>query len=174
MNSTVHANIPQNLERLYIVAFKDEKQYHNFKFPEPIILTKTINDILEEEVDEKYFYEKYEKIYQILKNDIINNETFYQLRRKYVRENKNNLCPTLIADMGMGGHNVPLVLDKVNNRIRKLTPIECARLQGFPDDYLFPKELSDSAIYKQIGNSVTVPLVSRVVENIKRVINDEN
>lgn len=72
--------------------------------------------------------------------------------------------------MGTGGHNVPLVFDKNNGRIRKLTPRECARLQGFPDSYILPSELADSALYKQIGNSVTVPLVARVVNSIKCAI----
>ena len=57
-------------------------------------------------------------------------ETVYQWRRVYVRENKNNVCPTLTANMGTGGHNVPLILDNENN-IRKLTPKECLLLQGF-------------------------------------------
>lgn len=63
-----------------------------------------------------------------------NPDTIYQWRRIYVRENKNNLCPTLTANMGTGGHNVPLIIDEKQD-IRKLTPRECARFQGFPDNY---------------------------------------
>ena len=63
----------------------------------------------------------------------------------------------------MGGHNVPIILD--HRGIRKLTPRECARLQGFPDDYKLPA-ISDSLIYKQIGNSVSVPVIEAIVKQI--------
>ena len=70
--------------------------------------------------------------------------------------------------MGTGGHNVPLVVDK--NGIRKLTPRECARIQGFPDGYKFPK-IADSYLYKQIGNSVSVPVVYRIAKNMMLAFN---
>ena len=89
----------------------------------------------------------------------------------YVRENKNGLCPTLTANMGMGGHNVPLILDN-RNRIRKLLPIECLMLQGFPSDFIIPKELCDSRVYKQAGNAVSVSVVSRIAKNIIKALNE--
>ena len=71
--------------------------------------------------------------------------------------------------MGTGGHNVPLVLDKKG--IRKLTPRECARFQGFEDNELiFPKGLAASHLYKQIGNSVTVPVVEKIASAILKAI----
>jgi DNA (cytosine-5)-methyltransferase 1 len=71
--------------------------------------------------------------------------------------------------MGTGGHNVPLVLDQ--RGIRKLTPRECARFQGFKDNELiFPKDLAQSHLYKQVGNSVTVPIVGRLAESILKAI----
>ena len=69
----------------------------------------------------------------------------------------------------MGGHNVPIVAD--NHGIRKLTPRECANFQGFPADYQLPENLPDSALYKQFGNSVAVPLIKRIAEQIKIAIN---
>ena len=87
----------------------------------------------------------------------------YLSRRKYVRENKNNVCPTLTANMGTGGHNVPIIKDSYG--IRKLTPRECANFQGFPENFILPN-LSDSKLYYQIGNSVTVPLIERVAKHI--------
>ena len=65
--------------------------------------------------------------------------------------------------MGTGGHNVPIILD--NYGIRKLTPRECLRLQGFPENYIIPN-ISDSQIYKQAGNSVTVPLMQNLAFRI--------
>ena len=67
--------------------------------------------------------------------------------------------------MGTGGHNVPIVRDRVG--IRKLTPRECALFQGFPKSFILP-DLADSSLYKQIGNSVSVPVVERIARNIMR------
>jgi DNA (cytosine-5)-methyltransferase 1 len=87
------------------------------------------------------------------------------LRRSYVRENKSGQCFTLMANMGDGGHNQPVIKDRWG--IRKLTPRECARLQGYEDSWFkIPETLSRTQIYKQIGNSVTVPLVVRIARNV--------
>lgn len=70
--------------------------------------------------------------------------------------------------MGMGGHNVPIILDDYG--IRKLTPKECANFQGFPDDYQLPKNLADSALYKQFGNSVCIPVIKRIGDQIREAL----
>ena len=82
----------------------------------------------------------------------------------YVRENKSGLCPTLTANMGTGGHNVPLVLTKYG--IRKLTPRECFKFQGYPIDFKLPENMAISHLYKQAGNSVVVPVIERIARNI--------
>jgi len=169
LNALEYGNIPQNRERIYIVGFLDKTTFLNFEFPEKIPLTKTIHDCLEKDVDEKYYYNN-KPLYQKIKNDITKKDTIYQWRRKYVRENKNNVCPTLTANMGMGGHNVPLILD--DKGIRKLTPRECANFQGFPKDYMLPK-IADSQLYKQFGNSVVVPVVSRIGKKYKNSIGEK-
>ena len=96
-------------------------------------------------------------------------DTIYQWRRQYVRENKSNVCPTLTANMGTGGHNVPLILTK-NGSIRKLTPKECVNFQGFPKEFTFPENIADSAKYIQAGNSVVVSLIRKVCQNIVTTI----
>ena len=96
-------------------------------FPEKFRL-KTIYDCLEKDVNERYYYNR-KSLYSELKNEVKKKDTVYQWRRKYVRENKNGVCPTLTANMGMGGHNVPIILD--NKGIRKLTPRECANFKDF-------------------------------------------
>lgn len=158
--------LPQNRERIYIVAFKDKKVYDNFSFPEKQSSTLTIKDIIEKQADERFYYNK-SKYYDQLKKEIKNKNTIYQLRRVYVRENKSNLCPTLTANMGTGGHNVPLIIDSKD--IRKLTPDECARFQGL-QHIKFPKDMALSHRYKQIGNSVTVPVVEAIAKEIKKAI----
>ena len=109
------------------------------------------------------------KIVQNLK--IKKKDTFYQWRRIYVRENKNGVCPTLTANMGTGGHNVPLIKD--DNGIRKLTPRECFNLQGFPKNFKFPDDVPNSQLYKQAGNSVTVDLVEILANIIFKVLSKQ-
>ena len=166
LNSMEYGNVPQNRERIYIVGFKDSKKTEAFEFPEPIKLSKTIGSILEEIVDEKYYYDN-KPLYERLKNDINEKNEVYQWRRQYVRKNKKGVCPTLTANMGTGGHNVPIIFD--GKGIRKLTPRECFRIQGFPDNYKLPA-IADSALYKQAGNSVSVPVLERIAMQIIKVL----
>ncbi|BEJ61081.1 hypothetical protein B10172_11030 [Campylobacter jejuni] len=122
---------------------------------------------MDKKASEEFYYVN-TKYYEILKENMKNKNTLYQWRRHYVRENKSNLCPTLTANMGTGGHNVPLVID--NRDIRKLTPRECARFQGFPDSFDLPSTLSNASLYKQIGNSVSVSVIEAIARKIKEVL----
>lgn len=167
LNACEYGNVPQNRERIYIVAFRDEKDKEHFSMPMPIELTNSIRNVIDfsEKVDEKYYYSADKcKFYDILERDITNHNSIYQWRRKYVRENKSNVVPTLTANMGTGGHNVPLILTD-DNRIRKLTPLECFRVQGFPKNFHLPDQ-SNARLYKQAGNSVVVPVIERIAINI--------
>ncbi len=108
LNSMTHANVPQNRERLFIVGFRDASKSQAFQFPEKIKLTKSIEDLLRhEEAKERHFYTERFDCYGQIKRELKSEETLYQWRRQYVRENKSNVCPTLTANMGSGGHNVP-------------------------------------------------------------------
>jgi DNA (cytosine-5)-methyltransferase 1 len=170
-NAMTHANIPQNRERIFIVCFDKEqiKEYSSFSFPHEIGLTKTIQDCIDYSLtDEKLFYTEKMLHYDELVNSIVSKKTIYQWRRQYVRENKSNVCPTLTANMGTGGHNVPLILTDYG--IRKLSPKECLNFQGFPEDFIFPNDIPNSAKYKQAGNSVVVPLVHKVCKSIIQTI----
>lgn len=173
LNSMDYGNVPQNRERIYVVGFKNKEVCDNFNFPDPIPLKLKIKDIIKpnEKKHSKYYYEN-SKYYPMLKEAMINKESVYQLRRIYVRENKSNVCPTLTANMGTGGHNVPLVIDDYG--IRKLTPRECFTLQGFPDDYKLPLKMADSHLYKQAGNSVTVTVIEHIAENVIKAMDTTN
>ncbi len=167
LNACEYGDVPQNRERIYIVGFLDKEKYDKFHFPLPIKLNKTLEKVIdfEKTVDDKYYYKPEKcKFYDILREDMTKDHTIYQWRRKYVRENKSNVCPTLTANMGTGGHNVPLILSE--NGIRKLTPKECFSIQGFPKNFKLPSDLSDTRLYKQAGNSVVVPVIRRIAENI--------
>lgn len=166
LNTLEYGDLPQNRERIYIVGFLDKTAFDRFTFPDKMLLSRTIHTCLEKAVDDKYYYDG-KPLHASLKNNVLKKDTVYQWRRKYVRENKNNVCPTLTANMGMGGHNVPIILD--DKGIRKLTPRECANFQGFPKSYKLPK-LADSVLYKQFGNSVSIPVVQRIAENLREAL----
>ncbi|MFN8325007.1 MAG: DNA cytosine methyltransferase [Flavobacteriaceae bacterium] len=171
LNSATHANVPQNRERIFIVAF-DPKQVENhadFKFPKPIPLTRTIHDIIEKgKQADNLYYKKDHQYYPELIKTMTSTDTIYQWRRVYVRENKNKMCPTLTANMGSGGHNVPLILDGFG--IRKLTPKECFAFQGYPvEKYILPN-IANSKLYMQAGNSVTTTLIERISKEILKVL----
>lgn len=172
LNSMTHAGVPQNRERIFIVAFDPTAvpNHSSFSFPEPIPLQQSVRDLLSaERQEERYYYPSTHPYYPALKEGMTNPDTVYQWRRVYVRENKSNVCPTLTANMGQGGHNVPLILDPWG--IRKLTPRECFALQGYPmDRFVLPEKMATSKLYMQAGNSVTVPLVQRIAQQIVRLL----
>ena len=177
LNACEYGNIPQNRERIYIVAFRDKKDYDNFQMPLPIELNSSIKKVFnfDTKVDEKYYYTegKYKgNMYKLLTEEMDDENTVYQWRRKYVRKNASNLVPTLTANMGEGGHNVPLIKTKFG--IRKLTPIECFYAQGYPKTYKLPNNMSDAKLYKQAGNSVVVPVINRIAENIIKALTNDN
>jgi DNA (cytosine-5)-methyltransferase 1 len=163
-------NVPQHRERVYMVCFKNKDLYEKFNFNFTQVNNKHIKDFLEENIKDKYYYTNKLKIYDVVKKEITKNideNVLYQYRRFYVRENKNNVCPTLTANMGDGGHNVPLLLD--NKGIRKLTPRECFNLQGFPKDYKLPN-VSDSSLYRLAGNAISIPIIELIVEKLNNIL----
>lgn len=168
MNTMKYGNVPQTRERVYLVGFRNDVDSSHFEFPEEIPLTKTVSDCLEVgKVDDKYYYDGRYSCFDGIASEVSQKGVIYQWRRRYVRKNKSGVCPTLTANMGSGGHNVPLVLD--NYGIRKLTPRECARFQGFPESFVLPN-MSDSRLYRQFGNSVSVPVIARVADKILEVL----
>jgi len=163
-------NIPQHRERIYIVGFRDKTKCDKFNFDFDEQEKGQICDLLEEDIDDKYYYSDRFKVFEEIEKGItkdISENVLYQYRRYYVRENKSNCCPTLTANMGSGGHNVPLLRDKKG--IRKLTPRECFNLQGFPSNYKLP-QISDSALYKLAGNAVSLPVVDLIVNKLDSIV----
>ncbi|MDD7757813.1 MAG: DNA cytosine methyltransferase [Aerococcus suis] len=174
LNATEFGNITQNRERIYIVAFKNKAYLGKFEFPKPIELTKSIRDFIdfENEKDPIFYYtaNKFKQFDQ-LEEKMDDSNAIYQWRRKYVRKNMSGVCPTLTANMGTGGHNVPLILTDTKE-YRKLTPRETFNLQGFPKEFKLPEQ-ANSHLYKQAGNSVVVPVIERIAKEIMSVINSD-
>lgn len=173
LNAMYYGNVPQNRERIYIVAFKDSKIRKNFIPPKPIQLTTKLTDIIdfENKVDDKYYYTegKYKgDIYEKLVEAMDDPNAIYQWRRQYVRKNKSGVVPTLTANQGEGGHNVCLIMTK--HGIRKMTPHECFNTQGFPNTFKLPVNQSDARLYKQAGNSVCVSVINRIADCIVEAI----
>jgi len=160
--------IPQNRERIFIVAFRQKDAFDRFSFP----MTKRgakqprLEAFIDfdSKVEARYYYDEVRPFFKTLKAGVTQMNTVYQWRRQYVRENKSGICPTLTANMGMGGHNVPII--KTKHGIRKLTPRECFGLMGMKD-LRIPPNMSESRLYKQAGNAVVVPVIEAVARRIK-------
>jgi DNA (cytosine-5)-methyltransferase 1 len=159
--------IPQHRERIYIVCIKSKEIYDQFSLDFENKVKLPISQMLEATVDKKYYYTDKSSTWGLVSKDVVKKNTVYQYRRVYVRENKNGNCPTLTANMGTGGHNVPLILDDTG--IRKLTPRECFNFQGFPQTYKLPA-ISDANLYKLAGNAVSVPVVELIANRLLSLI----
>lgn len=162
--------VPQNRERIYVVAFRTRESFEKFDWNAVIADGRRPVPRLDEFIDfeaqlpQRYYYDEARPMFTALKESVTSPETVYQWRRQYVRENKSGLCPTLTANMGMGGHNVPIVLTKYG--IRKLTPRECFALMGMPS-LKFPEGMAESRLYKQAGNAVVVPVIAAIAREIR-------
>lgn len=165
--------VPQARKRVYFVAFRKDLNVKNFKFPYGMSnKIVRLEEILEKEVDDKYY---------IVRDDIILKD---DLVIKKLEETKCNE-PIRIGTINKGGqgdriysikgHAITLSANGggagaktgaylVNGRIRRLTPRECLRVQGFSEDFKFP--VSDSQAYKQLGNSVAIPVLKSIIKNI--------
>jgi DNA (cytosine-5)-methyltransferase 1 len=165
LNAEGFGRVPQNRERIYIAGFRSKKAFNNFEFPSRLKKQSELSEFIDfdSKLDDQFYYEDRYMIKELRKH-ITRKDTVYQWRRHYVRENKSGLCPTLTANMGTGGHNVPLVLTKFG--IRKLTPRECFNLMGFPKSFKLPSNMANSHLYKQAGNAVVVGVIERIASNI--------
>ena len=169
--------VPQNRERIYIVAFREDISPNKFIFPEKIDDTKVIADIMEEkETSPKYY------LSDVYLESLRKHKQRHQAKGNgfgYEIRDVNSIAGAIVCG-GMGRER-NLIIDKrltdftpvthikgkINREyIRKMTPREWARLQGFPDD--FKLVVADTHLYKQFGNSVTVPVIKAIAENIKK------
>ena len=146
--------IPQTRNRTYIVCF--DNQNAKFIFPQKEKLKKTLQDLLEPEVDNKYFLSD-----RILPTILSNGTGGYKAKSEIDLEIARPLCATMAKMHRACQDNY--VTQK--GKIRRLTPRECARLQGFEDSFVIP--VSDSQAYKQFGNAVTVNVSRAVAQSVK-------
>jgi DNA-methyltransferase (dcm) len=157
--------VPQNRERIYIVGFRKDlfnlDDDYEFPFPEPPRIPTRLGDILEKDVNERYTIS--ERLYE------------GHRRRKEEHKQKGNgfgfslftadseYTNTLSARYYKDGSEI-LIYQGEDKPPRRLTPRECARLQGFPEKYVIP--VSDPNAYKQFGNSVAVPVIRAIAKQM--------
>jgi DNA (cytosine-5)-methyltransferase 1 len=164
--------LPQKRKRLFMVAFATNAFGNGrFRFPDRIdTTTKNLGDYIDFEgrKDESYYLEKDNRYHKMISEKVVDKRSIYQLRKYLVRTKDPDVCPTLTANMGLGGHNVPFIFDSVG--LRKLTEYECLLLQGFPDSFIFPDDVPRARRYVQVGNSVMPPVASLIAERVKEKI----
>lgn len=149
--------VPQTRNRTYLVCFSSEEA--DFSFPQKIPLTLTLQDLLEKDVNEKYFLSD-----TILPTILSDGTGGYKAKSEIDLAVARPLCAT----MGKMHRACQDNYVTQNGKVRKLTPRECARLQGFPDSFIIP--VSDCQAYKQFGNAVTVNVANAVAEEVRNTL----
>lgn len=157
--------IPQHRTRTYIVAFKDYLVCRRFIFPQPKPLEKHIFDVINKntKVADGYYLPRESPNYHRLNSFMKDGQQIYRFSDYGIQSSRDGISFTLKANMGTWRERIPYIRDAYG--IRKITPKECLALQGFPQEFSFP-EISIQNAYKQCGNSVCVPVVRRIAEEI--------
>lgn len=160
---------PQQRTRLFMVALSmDTFTSGRFKFPaEGQILPKRMRNFIDFDahIDDSYYLHDQNRYYKMITGKVTNRECLYQLRKYEVRAKEEGVCPTLTANMGLGGHNVPFIMNSAG--LRKLTEQECLKLQGFPASFEFPPSVPIAKRYVQAGNAVSVPVAKLLAKSVR-------
>lgn len=154
--------VPQNRERWYCFGIKKDLHCLLPEFPVKVKLTKNLDNIIQKEVDSSYnssdiCLQNIEKNLRKKNIEITPSTLAYEIRPSRCQFATKGISPCLTAKMGTGGNNVPVVVKQG----RKLTERECLRIMGYPDSY---KVINGHHTYKQIGNSVVVPVLTKLAE----------
>ena len=166
-----YGNVPQKRARVFIVGFLDDEKCSRFSFPDPIELTVDLETMFDRSIKHSdcYYYDDTNKYYNELKQLVVSKKCVYRIYDFGVSKKAYPICPTLTSYMETCNHErVPIILDDYG--IRRLTPYECIKLQGFPDDYKFAPGTPMRKAYQQVGNSVCVPVIRRIAEKIIEVM----
>ena len=171
--------VPQNRERIYIVGFHPDSCVDNFNYPKPTNQNATFADVKEENVVETKYYLSTQYLQTLVNHKARHENKGNGFGYEIIKDNQT---ANAVVCGGMGRER-NLVLDhritdftpttkikgEVNREgIRKMTPREWARLQGFPDNYIIP--VADASAYKQFGNSVAVPAIQATANEIIKLM----
>ncbi len=166
--------IPQNRPRLFVIGIRNDLNTTNFVFPSEVDLTTTVKDFLDEDVDSKYYLGQ--KGFEFVTNPKYKNRA--QINSDIMQCQKAN------QQFNWNGEFVFIPYEKIKNNqeilskayvsyykgekgvCRKLTPMECARLMGFSNNFKFPEKMNDKDKYRQAGNSIVVNIFEAIIPNL--------
>lgn len=179
-----HHGVPQNRERVFLIGIRDDAD-NKFQFPREEHLTKRLKDVLEKEVNPKYFLSE-KMINGFLAHNKRHIEEKGQDGFNWKPKDENDIAACLRANAALAATDNTLKVGVVNQeyydtllanpnpqkeglisenyKIRRLTPRECFRLMDFPDTFKWP--VSDSQAYKQAGNSIVVNVLYKILKNL--------
>lgn len=158
-----HHGVPQNRERVFLIGIRDD-QDNVFQFPKEEHLNKRLKDVLEDNVDDKYFLSEKMMNYLSTRSDNFNNGKInYKDENDYASTITKSSSSIDISD------NILKIKSATSkgykDKIRRLTPRECFRLMDFPDTFDF-SVVSDSQAYKQAGNSIVVNVLYKILKQL--------
>ena len=164
-----YAKIPQTRRRIYIVAFSSLELSDCFRFPDQVPLKTTAMSWIERDKKKPdiYYYKGSSGFDQYINDTVTDGRYIYRVFNGSARKLTNDKCPTLTASM-CTPRNAAVLKDCFG--VRRLTLKEALKFQGFPDSFYFPNTINIESAYKQIGNSVTVPVIRMIAENLKSAI----
>lgn len=171
-----HFGLPQKRERIYMIAIRKELNVRQFHFPEPTYEQVILSDIvLPDEETEQYIINRDDMVIDYSKIPALSILNDYPLKPVRVGTiNKGGQGERIYSELGHavtlsaqgGGPGSKTGCYLINGKVRKLAPRECARIQGFPDDFIIP--VSDGQAWKQFGNSVPVNVLKHIVVSMVR------
>lgn len=168
MNAKEYGNLPQQRNRIYIVAFRFKKNLNKFKYPDEIELTRTAFDLYDKNKQDDKYYMDGHRMWNRMMEYMTEKNRVYRFTDWGLSRGREGICPTLLAAMGSRFERIPFFYDDYS--VRLMTPRECARMQGFPEEYILP-DINEKQVYKQLGNTVAVPVVYRIAQNIVKTFN---
>lgn len=166
--------VPQSRKRIYFVAFNKSLNVKSFQFPKPLGEEIHLKDVLEDNIDDSY---------NIVRDDIVF-KTDEEIQKLEMKKKNQPIRIGTINKGGQGdriysieGHAITLSAEGggsgaktgaylINNKVRRLTPRECLRVQGYPESFEFPEVVTQNQRYKQLGNTVAIPVLENILNQI--------
>ena len=164
--------IPQQRNRIYIIASPHKDLVEKFCFPNERPLERDAFSYFDKEKQPEQYYMDNHKKWDEMMAYMDDRHRIYRFTDWGISRGRDGICPTLLAAMGSPYERIPFFYDDYS--VRKITQLEAARLQGFPDSFIWPMKRTPKQVYKQIGNSVCVPIVKEIADNIMEALKEED